>query len=238
MEKPSVALLCPIAEVVEPEVFKHTMAMVSFASQNGAKIEQIGTTKRQLIHTARNVLAKGFMSTTCEWGFWMDADMMLPPHTITRLIETAVKCNSKFVTGVYYQRLGKHLPVLWRKDPVPIDGDIKIKDSIEWEKDERGAYRHFYLFPDPAATKPFKADACGFGCVLTHREMFEKIPYPYFKTLTDVCSEDFYFCVEAKKAGYQLIADPSLTIGHMSEPVWVTKTDCVMDSKTLVEIEA
>lgn len=233
MDKTKVALLCPVAESVNPQVFKHALAMVSYASAHGYEVHQIGVTERTLIHNARNQLANGFKQTDCEWAFWMDSDMIFPAPTIVHLIEKAKELDTKFITGVYYQRLNQHLPVLWRKNPVKMDG-TKLPD-FPATSDGREAYLHHFVIPPENI--PIKADVCGFGAVAMHREMVEKIPYPYFKTISDDCSEDFYFCLKAKEAGYQLWADPSLEIGHMSNPVFVTRKDMKLDEKSKVEIQ-
>jgi hypothetical protein len=226
-EKTSVALLCPIAESIPPNVFQYTMAMVSKAAQDGIEISQVGVTERTLIQSARNILATGLMKTDCEWAFWMDADMIFPANTITRLLEVAKQKNTEFVTGIYYQRIGKHNPVLWKKDPETTDGlKVYSKDlDLSNCQNKNSAYVHHFVAPGPNAKEPFKADVCGFGCVLTHRSMFDKIPYPYFKMISGECSEDFYFCVEAKKAGYQLWADPTLRLGHVGPPKVVFRED-------------
>lgn len=228
-----VAFMCPCAQVVHPKVFQSALAMVSHASSHGAEITQVGVTERTLIHTARNQLALGFKATDCEWGFWMDSDMTFPADTITRLLETAKKKDAKFVTGVYYQRLGQHLPVLWRKNPIMTDG-TPAPQLKGVHPDSREAYLHHFILP--SGTQPVKADVCGFGCVLMHRDLVEKIEYPYFKTISDDCSEDFYFCVKAKEAGFQLWADPSLKIFHEGNPQWVGKDDCKLPTENMQQI--
>lgn len=236
MKEKTVALLCPVAETLDPVIFQHTLAMVSFSSQNGVKIKDVGVTKRTLVHSARNALAKGFLQTDNEWAFWMDADMLLPSNTIVKLLETAEKTGGKFVTGIYYQRLGEHFPVLWKKDPETIDGERLFSDP-KLRHDGKEAYKHHYVVPSPNAVEPFRADVCGFGCVLMHRSILEKLEYPYFKMITDDCSEDFYFCLQAKKAGVELWADPSLTLGHMSDPVFITKKDFKIQQSELKQVK-
>ena len=62
-----------------------------------------------------------------------------------------------------------------------------------------------------------------FGC---RREVFEKLQYPYFwrpleviqgpdgKTITDTCSEDVAFCKNIQDAGFQIILNTKLRVGH------------------------
>jgi hypothetical protein len=240
------AVLCPVGETVPAPTFQYAMAMVSYASQHGIRIEKVGVTERQLVQTARNVLGKGFLKSDCDWAFWMDSDHIFPAETIVQLMETAIEKNAKFVTGVYYQRVGKFNPVLWKKNPVTSDGkrlystpeggNGKHKDEVMLTKE---AYIHHHISPSPDSVNPFRADVCGFGCVLTHKEMFEKMEYPYFKIMTDICSEDFYFCVKAKESGFQLWADPRPRIGHIGarEVVYREKYFDLMKDKEIATIQ-
>lgn len=233
-----IAWMTPIADSMQPRAFQHAIAAASFASHHGVEINFIGVTERQIIQDARNVLAQHFLKTDCEWAFWFDCDQIIPNDTIPYLLKVAKEKDAKFVTGVYYQRSGSHRAVLWSKNPVTTDGQpVEILPET--------SYSHFFIVPSPDMTQPFKVDVSGFGCVLTHRSMFEKIPYPYFVYSgaygTDThCSEDFYFCVEAKKAGFQLWAAPKLKVGHIGVPPIIYREDCKLEGKDLklVKLEA
>jgi hypothetical protein len=110
----TVAVLVPIAESVSPVTFQSVASLVGYASHHGVHIKHIGVTERTLVDTARNVLASEFLKTDNEWALWLDADMVFPKETLVRMLETAKKKKSKMVTGVYYQRGGRHFPVLWK----------------------------------------------------------------------------------------------------------------------------
>jgi hypothetical protein len=228
-----IAFLCPVAQVFNPKVVQHTIAMVAYASARGYEVQQVGVVERMLIHQARNVLAEGFMRTECDWAFWMDSDMLMPADTIVKLVEQAKKLDTKFMTGVYYQRLGEHLPVLWRKNPILMDGTPA--PLLGEKNDPKDAHLHHFIIP--TGQLPLKADVCGFGCVLTHRSMFEAIPKPWFKTIADECSEDFYFCEKAKAAGFQLWADPSIPLGHEGQAPFITKADMRLPAERIKEIQ-
>lgn len=236
-----IALLAPVAESISPSAFQYILAAALKTMESGLRIEQVGVTERTLIQSARNILAKGFLDTDCEWAFWWDCDTIVPPDVVARLHKTAMEQNAKFVTGVYYQRLGKHLPVLWQKSPILEGGGTpRLTPQSELgptNETTNDAYRHFHVMPSPGKIKPFKADVCGFGCVLTHREMFEKIKYPWFKMISGECSEDFYFCVEAKKAGYQLWADPVPKLGHIGIPQVIYRENCGIDMKMVLPVK-
>lgn len=221
-----IAFLCPVAEAVEPLVFQKALAIVSTASKHGYTVEFVGVTERTLIHSARNMLAYSFLDSGCEWALWMDADMDLPVNVIPYMVEKARQLDTKFLTGVYYQRKGKqHLPVIWRKLPEPVAGNPLEKLP--------GDLHHFVIPPE---TTPLEVDACGFGCVLMHRSILEKMKKPFFDIKNDL-SEDFYFCIKAKEAGFKLWADPSFECGHWGERQRVTRKDMKLDQGKKIEVK-
>ena len=64
----------------------------------------------------------------------------------------------------------------------------------------------------------FKVDAVGFGVIMIKREVFETVKKPWFR-ITSRISEDNYFCIKAKKAGFDIYIDGEYTTGHMGENV-------------------
>ncbi len=220
----TITILCPIAETIPPRVFQSALAMVNYSAQCGVKIDLIGITERTLVDTARCVLAREFLKTTSDWAFWMDADTILPKETIVRLLDIAKKKDAKMVTGVYYQRGGKHWPVLWTRSPELDDGKKpQVLNREEYDQNENVG---MFTVPGPEAKEPFKVHSAGFGCVLVHRNVFEATDDPWFRFIYKKCSEDFYFFVNAQKKGYDLWADPSLHIGHVGAAKVVYKEDC------------
>ena len=47
------------------------------------------------------------------------------------------------------------------------------------------------------------------------REVFEKIPYPYFKWDKESPSEDFYFCQKAIEHGYEIRVFTDVKCSHI-----------------------
>lgn len=225
--KNTVAILSPCANSVEPKAFQSAMAIAANAGANGIEPRFVGVTERMLVHTARNVLAEGFLKTECEWAFWLDSDMILPANTIPTMISWANKIGAKFLTGIYYQRIGEHKPLVLVRNE-----NVKYEDDISFSS----------LLPPEGLKTPYKIDACGFGCVLTHRDVFENLAKPYFKydfVGGKEFSEDFYFCKKAKEAGVQLWAVPELNCGHIGEAPIITKKDCAYKGKVVpMKVEA
>jgi hypothetical protein len=213
IRKDSVAFLMPCSGDVDPRVLQSAAALVGFASAHGFSVSQVGVTVRTLVHTARNTLAQGFLQTDCEWAFWMDSDMILEPRTIPVMVNWMKRLGGKLATGIYYQRMGEHKPLIFLKDPKTADGK-----SIHEMPDE---YSHCSIVPKPDLTVPFQIDAAGFGCFLTHRSAFDGMEQPYFKNHffkdNKEVSEDFYFCIKARRLGHEIHAIPELKCGHIAE---------------------
>lgn len=217
-----VTLVCPIAEIIPPKTFQSALAAVGYAAQKGIKFVDIGITERQLIDGARNVLAEAFLATPTEWIFWMDADMVLPKDTITELFKVVDEKDAKIVTGIYYQRRGMHLPVLWSRNEPTAGGQTT---GLTTEKAKNNKYAGAFSFPHKDKKTPFKTHASGFGCVLVHRSVFEALPKPWFKFIENTCSEDFYFFVNAQEKGFDVWAQPTIKLGHIGDAPVVTVDD-------------
>lgn len=68
------------------------------------------------------------------------------------------------------------------------------------------------LFKD--RTKLIEVDGTGMGFILIKREVFEHVEKPWY--LEDKFTEDFYFCLKAKKAGYPVYITNDLRLSHLS----------------------
>lgn len=223
----SVALLCPCGGDVSPRTLQSALSMVSFATMHGHVVRQVGITERTLIHSARNMLAEQFLESECEWSFWLDSDMVLEPRTISVMINWAKKLDAKFLTGVYYQRLGYHRPLVMIRDP-------KRKYNDEYEM-------NFARIPE-GEKRAFPIDACGFGVALIHRDVYDKIEKPFFKTHFlpngKEFSEDFYFCKQAREAGVKIYAIPELNCKHIGmSPLVDRKHFDAIDKKMTAQIQ-
>lgn len=226
----------PVAELMEPMVAQSMMAVVGYSSRHGVTISEIGYTKREIIDHARNNLTESFLGTDAEWLFWMDSDMIFPPDTLVKLFKVAEEKNAKMVSGVYYQRKGKNLPVLWSRGDELENGEISGEGT---KKSDMNKYVGAFAFPHPDKKEPFVAHAAGFGCVLIHRSVFEVMDRPWFKFLPGSCSEDFYFFVNAKELGFKLWVCPDIDLGHIGDPPIVTKKDFLAKLETTnLDIEA
>lgn len=234
--KKQVSIAVPVADSVPAITLQSMLSVVNYASVNGIEIRDIGVTHRHLIDDARNGLTESFLSTDTEWIFWMDSDMTFPKETLVELFKVAEEKNSKMVTGIYYQRKNQNFPVLWSRGAETESGAIS---GLENKRSKTNKYVGSFMFPHPDKKEPFKVHAAGFGCVLVHRSVFEILDRPWFKFLPGVCSEDFYFFVNAQEAGFELWATPTLDLGHIGDAPVITKKDFLSKlDKSNLEVDA
>lgn len=235
MIKRQASIAIPIAESVAPETLQSMMALVNYSVNHGIEIVHIGVTERQLIDDSRNLLAETFLKTSTEWLFWMDSDMVFDPDALVKLFEVAEQKEAKMVTGIYYQRKGMNYPCLWSRGEATDEGS---QTGMMTAKGKNNKYMGSFIFPHPNKKEPFQVHAAGFGCVLVHRSVFEVLPRPWFQFIKGVCSEDFYFFVNAQEMGFKLWAVPNFDLYHLGDRPKIGKKDFFANAaKKNIEIE-
>lgn len=180
--------------------------LIAYSAYHGLQVHAMGATERMVVHWARNDLVKqalgrnqGFDGKPFTHFLWLDDDQVFNPDMLVRL----ASYNLDIVSALYYGRCQDHLPVAYVKD---------------FNADQ---YKHFPLIEPP--TTLAEIDAVGFGAVLTRRDIFEKVPEPWF-SFEDGAGEDIFFCVKAKKHGFRVWLDGAYRIGHIGEPIIVTSS--------------
>lgn len=155
-----------------------------------------------LIFTQREKLAQEAL----EWGadalLWIDSDMRFPADTLEILLSRDVP-----IVGVN---------ATTRREPVlPTAMNLKI------DKANPGEPKHVWSKIESRDKKGIEqVTAVGFGVTLVRREVFEKIPKPWFDIIwTDhgnVIGEDVAFCVKALENEIPVFVDHELSmhIGH------------------------
>lgn len=163
-----------------------------------------------LVYDSRNVIAL----TAIEKGFdrvmWFDSDMVFTPQTMKILHDDMDKMQCHMVTGVYFQRTGKHEPVIYRElDEPTIGPDGRIQ-------------KHDAKYTDYPLNNIFTVDGCGFGCVMTSVKLLKDVwdhygtaflPYPW-------AGEDLSFCHRVNQLGYQIYCDSTVSCGHIGNFVY------------------
>ena len=152
---------------------------------------------------ARNVACMRALEHGFDWLFFLDSDVVPPPDAVPRLMAH----RQPIVSGVYH-----------RRSP-PAGIPVMMKPVGQW----------LTRYP---ANKVIEVDVVGAGCLLIHRDVLQNMPPQSpgrhwfdwrvdekgLPTTTDErppLSEDFTFCMWAKKHGYRILVDTSVQCQHI-----------------------
>lgn len=103
----------------------------------------------------RNLIVENFLKTDSDWLFWIDADTVIPTGALERLLST----KKKFISGLYYAKHQPHNPIAYFSNGCSYKS---INQEGAWERGEI-----------------LEVDSVGFGCMLTHRSIFDDIRKNY-----------------------------------------------------------
>ena len=150
----------------------------------------------------RELAVRRALNTNADVLFMFDDDMVLPPHTLTALIEALAGDAQLAVVGaLYYSRDGFR--------PMVAD-DWHSADTTT------AAIPAF----DRALTY---CDVVGFGCVVIRMSALRTMPPPYFNAQVFVedqsarvriCNEDYLFCEDVRRAGWTVALQAGLRCKH------------------------
>ena len=147
-----------------------------------------------------------------EYDVWLtiDSDIVFTPEQVIELLEDTKKYP--VVSGVYRMQDMKHYACVkeWDLDYFKKNGSFQFMKVGEPEKEDKYT---------PVAYN-------GMGFFACRKEVLEKLTYPYFsyplieieaedgKILRDMCSEDVAFCKNVIDAGFDIVVNTDLIVGH------------------------
>lgn len=167
--------------------FAQSLAMLQKDGNEVAIMFQVGS----LVYEARNKLAKKAIELETDYTMWFDSDMVFEPDTMLRLL----KHNKPFISGAYFRRSPPYSLVAFEE----VDAENR-----KWKD---------LALPSEVT----KCGGVGFGCVLVKTEVLFNVAAKYgtwFEPMNNF-GEDLSFCYRARKCGYDLYIDPSITCGHI-----------------------
>ena len=160
---------------------------------------------------ARTMAANECLNGGFQWLFQLDADIVLPKNTLTKLMGHQLP----IVAGLYHQRfptwngaISDYQPCMF-KEVVGDDGKIGMKALTEYQPGDL-----------------VEADYVGAGCLLIHRSVFERMLQAGIKRFFEWTmhadsepqgsgrSEDFEFCSRARQVGFRAFVDTSIVCSH------------------------
>lgn len=172
------------------------------------------------IARARNALVWQFLGTSrAPWLLQVDTDMVFAPDVLDRLIAAADPVNRPVMGALCHMQEtigGDPLPTVYElieeEQPDGADGPPKV------------GFARYTVIPDDA---PMKVGATGTGCLLVHRQVFERMAgdprttsaaWPWFKEsqLNDrPIGEDYTFMLRLAMLGIPVHVDQTVQVGHM-----------------------
>lgn len=153
-----------------------------------------------VIQEARNQAVQRMFDLDCDGVLFIDFDQTFPKDALEKLIDT-----NKEIVGY---------PIIRKTPPYyPCIG--------KWDENKQ----EYVVYENYPKNNLFKVDYIGMGFTYIRREVFEKLTYPYFDFTWLVndkhkwgersIGEDVYFCMNAKKAGFEVWCNPFVEIGHL-----------------------
>lgn len=144
----------------------------------------------------RNLIAS--WAKNYDYLMSVDSDIVLPRDTLTKMLAA----DKDIISGLYIQR-------------------IPNTQTLEVYMDYAGGVVNI-PYPMLINSPISEIAACGMGCCLIKGEVFRKMEYPhfYYKSALDhkdTVSEDVYFCLKARAAGFTVWADPSIKCDHIGQ---------------------
>ena len=163
-----------------------------------------------------------------EWGY---ASTISPEMSRNILIEDHDHYGKKW-THVYYVDADVVPPNDGLLKLMRLDADvctgiapIFLEDKFCWSVAE-GDEDNWRVMDIPLPKEPWEVKSTGAACLLVRREVLEEIGWPYFKMEYQEkwknggdpikTGEDMYFAKKIRKAGYKIIADPSIICEHFN----------------------
>ena len=143
-----------------------------------------------------------------DYQLWIDSDIVFNVEKFYQL----VLMDEKIASGWYCTEDGRTTSVAHWLDEDDFKGN-------------GGVMNHETLDSIAKRKKPFTVDYAGFGWLLIKHGVFEdpQMPYPWFApkmqifesgAVQDMCGEDVSFCLDAKEAGFRIMCEPRIRVGH------------------------
>lgn len=163
----------------------------------------------------RGIDQKPFNKQDFDVWITIDSDIVFTPEQVIQLIESTNE--HPVVAGMYRMSDLTNFAFVkdWDTNYFIKNGTFKFstpEDIEAWKKETDLKY--------------LPVSYSGMGFMAVRREVLDKMKYPYFDAelqeivkedgtiLRDICSEDVAFCKNITKAGYQIVVNTDLRVGH------------------------
>ena len=170
-----------------------------------------------LISDGRNKVVETFLSKPrASHLLFLDSDIICASNACHKLLSH----DKEIISGLYFQRGSMQFPIIHK-----YAGNRRINGKLRPAFTPILAPVYDYLskrcLPHIGITYAtlegsdglIKIGGSGAGFLLVKREVFEKMPFPWFSF--EAGGEDLYFCDKAREHGFEIWADMSVLLGHL-----------------------
>lgn len=149
-----------------------------------------------LVYYARIKLANMAINERYDNVLWLDSDMVFPETIAEDLLDN----EKDMVCGAFVARRPNYSACVYSSIQ---KNNIKKVETF--------------------GVTPFRVDGCGFACVLTSRDLLQRVTHKFGTSFmpTDYYGEDLAFCWRVKQIGGEIWCDPTVRPGHIAHiPVY------------------
>lgn len=181
--------------------FESCMKLTQDLTELGIEHDWLTARNESLVHRGRMELTADFLETDHTHMMWIDADIEFESQDVANLWNL----QADIAVGLYSMKRGDMPLSAWKDGKL-----VRIEDC---------------------PSEPFEVDVAGTGFMMIKREVIEKlaenegtwegrggrrVPAIYMTPIHNdtLDSEDYFFCRKAREAGFKVIADPSIHLGH------------------------
>ena len=175
------------------------VAMSLLNMQTGPYKVQFAPLKSSILFISREYLVSAALKGGADYILFLDSDQTVPQDLLIRLGAWLDK-GADIVTTLIFRKDPPYQPCVFASSEQLENGQISLKYCDIASQD---------------LTKPFYVANCGLGCAMIRKELFEKIPQPWFLPYP-YTGEDITFLHKAtKEYDFKIICDPTIEIGHI-----------------------
>lgn len=158
-----------------------------------------------LIDNARNKLTRVFLNSDKDYLLFVDSDIAPPPEALQRLIDHDKDVITGYHNVVHEYKDGLPVIIPSSSEVLEVNADNTINRKL--------CERNKGLVQVQGAATSF---------MLIKRKVFKDWKRPWFKMLwneehTNFIGEDYWFCIEARKRGFEVWTDTDLEVKHVKE---------------------
>jgi hypothetical protein len=138
----------------------------------------------------RDIFARRLLESSATHALLLEGDVVPPADALERLLQL----NAPVATAVYPQWL-----------------DDRLLTNVQARAD---------AWSESVPASVFPVRRCLLGCVLVRREVFEKVPSPWFLSTISgsrFVADDEWFCAAVQRAGLGLMCDGRVTCGSIRQ---------------------